>query len=47
VLPVHQYEDLPSLLGTLTEKVIEPAESKMNELADKRRRFEAEPIRPR
>jgi uncharacterized protein YjbI with pentapeptide repeats len=47
VLPVHQYEDLPSLLGALAEKVIEPAESKMNELADKRRRFEAELLRPR
>jgi Pentapeptide repeats (8 copies) len=47
VLPVHRYESLTSLLGTLAEKVIEPAESKMNELADKRRRFEAELMQPR
>jgi hypothetical protein len=46
VLAVHRYDGLPSLLGTLAEKVIEPAESKMNELADKRRRFEAELIQP-
>ena len=47
VLAVHRYDGLPSLLGTLAEKVIEPAESKMKELADKRRRFEAELIQPR
>jgi uncharacterized protein YjbI with pentapeptide repeats len=47
VLPVHRYEGLPSLRGTLAEKVIGPAETKMNDLADKRRRFEAELIQPR
>jgi uncharacterized protein YjbI with pentapeptide repeats len=47
VLPVHRYEGLPSLLGTLAEKVIAPAETKMNDLAEKRRRFEAELVKPR
>ena len=47
VLPVHRYESLTSLLGTLADRVIAPAETKMNDLAEKRRRFEAEPIRPR
>ena len=46
VLAVHRYEGLPSLLATLAEKVIAPAETKMNDLAEKRRRFEAELIRP-
>jgi hypothetical protein len=35
------------LLATLADKVIAPAEKKMNDLADKRRRFEAELIQPR
>jgi hypothetical protein len=47
VLPVHYYESLTLLLATLAEKVIAPAEKKMSDLADKRRRFEAELIRPR
>jgi hypothetical protein len=47
VLPVHRYDGLNSLLVTLAEKVIAPAETKMNDLAKKRRRFEAELIRPR
>jgi hypothetical protein len=47
VLPVHRYESLTSLLGTLADRVIAPAETKMNDLAEKRRRFEAELIRPR
>jgi uncharacterized protein YjbI with pentapeptide repeats len=46
VLAVHRYEGLPSLLGTLAEKVIAPAERNMNDLAEKRQRFEAELIRP-
>ena len=47
VLPLHRYDGLPSLLATLAANVIEPPESKMNELADKRRRFETELIQPR
>jgi hypothetical protein len=47
VLPIHRYEGLDGLLASLADQVIAPAESKMNELADKRRRFEAELIRPR
>jgi hypothetical protein len=46
VLPIHRYDGLDALLATLPEKVIAPAETKMNDLADKRRRFEAELIRP-
>jgi Pentapeptide repeats (8 copies) len=47
VLPIQRYENVTSLIGTGATKFIEAAESKMNELADKRRRFEAELIRPR
>ena len=47
VLPVHRYDRLDSLLATLADKVIAPAEMKMNDLADKRRRFEAELLQPR
>jgi uncharacterized protein YjbI with pentapeptide repeats len=47
VLPTHQYDGLEALLGTLADKVIAPAEGKMNDLADKRRRFEAELVKPR
>jgi uncharacterized protein YjbI with pentapeptide repeats len=47
VLPVLRYESLTSLLGALADKVIAPAETKMNDLAEKRRTFEAELIRPR
>ena len=47
VLPVQRYEGLDVLLGTLADKVIVPAETMMNALAEKRRRFEAELIRPR
>jgi hypothetical protein len=46
-LPICWYEGIEPLLGTLAEKVIAPAETKMNELAEKRRRFEAELIQPR
>jgi Pentapeptide repeats (8 copies) len=47
VLPVLRYDGLKSLLATLAERVIAPAEKKMNDLADKRRRFEAELVKPR
>ena len=47
VLPVHRCDGLGTLLRTLADKVIVPAETMMNTLAEKRRRFEAELIRPR
>jgi Pentapeptide repeats (8 copies) len=47
VLPVHRYDGLNSLLATLADKVIVPAETMTNALAEKRRRFEAELVRPR
>jgi uncharacterized protein YjbI with pentapeptide repeats len=47
VLPVHRYDGLNSLLATLADKVIAPAEAKTNELAEKRRLFEAELTKPR
>ena len=47
VLPVHHYEGLNSLLATLADKVIAPAEEKMKDLAEKRRRFETELVKPR
>jgi uncharacterized protein YjbI with pentapeptide repeats len=47
VLPVHRYDGLDALLRTLADKVIVPAETKKNALAEKRRRFEAELLRPR
>jgi uncharacterized protein YjbI with pentapeptide repeats len=47
VLPVHRYDGLDALLGTLADKVIVPAETMTNALAEKRRRFEAELIQPR
>jgi hypothetical protein len=47
VLPVHRYDGLNSLLATLANKVIAPAETKTNELTAKRRLFEAELTRPR
>jgi uncharacterized protein YjbI with pentapeptide repeats len=46
VLPVHRYDGLDALLGTLADKVIVPAETMTNALAEKRRRFEAELLRP-
>ena len=46
VLPLHRYDGLNSLLTTLADKVITPAETKTNELAEKRRLFEAELIKP-
>ena len=47
VLPVHRYDGLNSLFATLSDKVIAPAEAKTNELAEKRRLFEAELTKPR
>ena len=42
VLPVYRYEGLDQLLTALAEKVIGPAETKMDALAERRRAFEAE-----
>jgi hypothetical protein len=42
VLPVYRYEGLEPLLETLAEKVIAPAEAKVNALAERRRMIEAE-----
>jgi uncharacterized protein YjbI with pentapeptide repeats len=42
VLPVYQYEGLDQLLTALAEKVIGPAEAKMNALVERRRAIEAE-----
>jgi uncharacterized protein YjbI with pentapeptide repeats len=47
VLPVHRYDGLNSLLATLADKVIVPAETMTNALAEKRRWFETELVRPR
>jgi hypothetical protein len=46
VLPVHRYEGLGSLLATLTEKVIAPAEAKVKALEERRRMIEAELTQP-
>jgi hypothetical protein len=46
VLPVHRYEGLELLLATLAEKVIAPAEGKVNALAERRRMIEAELTKP-
>jgi hypothetical protein len=47
VLPVHRYQGCDELLESLQDKVIAPAEAKMNALAEKRRMFEAELVKPR
>ena len=47
VLPVDPYNGLSSLLATLADNVIAPAELKTNELAEKRRLVEAELTKPR
>jgi hypothetical protein len=44
VLPVHRYEGLDSLLATLAEKIIAPAEEKVKDL--RRRMIEAELTKP-
>jgi hypothetical protein len=47
VLPVYRYEGLEPLLATLAEKVIAPAEAKVNALQERRRMIEAELTKPR
>jgi hypothetical protein len=47
VLPVHRYEGLEELLAVLAERVIAPAEAKVNALQERRRMIEAELIKPR
>jgi uncharacterized protein YjbI with pentapeptide repeats len=47
VLPVYRYEGLEPLLTTLAEKVIAPAEGKVEALAERRRMIEAELTKPR
>jgi hypothetical protein len=44
--PVYRYDGLESLLGTLAEKVIAPAESKMKAVAERRRMIEAKLTKP-
>jgi len=46
VLPVYRYEGLEPLLATLAEKVIAPAEAKVNALVERRRMIEAELTKP-
>jgi hypothetical protein len=46
VLPVYRYEGLEPLLTALAEKVIAPAEGKVEALAERRRRIEAELTKP-
>jgi hypothetical protein len=46
VLPVYRYEGLESLLATLAEKVIVPAEGKVKALQERRRMIEAELTKP-
>jgi len=47
VLPVYRYEGLELLLEMLAEKVIAPAEEKVQALAERRRTIEAELTKPR
>jgi Pentapeptide repeats (8 copies) len=47
VLPVYRYEGLEPLLATFAEKVIAPAEGKVQALAERRHMFEAELTKPR
>jgi uncharacterized protein YjbI with pentapeptide repeats len=42
VLPLHRYEALEALLATMEEKVIAPAEAKVQALQERRRAIEAE-----
>jgi hypothetical protein len=46
VLPIYWYQGLEPLLATLAEKVIAPAETKVNALAERRRMIEAELTKP-
>jgi hypothetical protein len=47
VLPPHRYEGLETLLTTIAENVIAPAEAKVNALQERRRLIEAELMKPR
>jgi hypothetical protein len=46
VLPAYRYDNINSLLVTLPEKVVVPAEEKVKALAERRRMIEAELNRP-
>jgi uncharacterized protein YjbI with pentapeptide repeats len=46
VLPIHRYEGLESLLASMVEKVIAPAEAKARALEERRRTIEAGLTRP-
>ena len=46
VLPIYFYEGLKRLLATLAEKVIAPAEGKVEALQERRRMIEAELTKP-
>ena len=46
VLPVYRYEGLAPLLAALAEKVIAPAEGKVEALQERRRVIEAELTKP-
>ena len=46
VLPVYRYDGLEPLLATLAEKVIAPAEGKVQALAERRSMIEAELTKP-
>jgi hypothetical protein len=47
VLPPHRYEGLETLLISIAENVIAPAEAKVNALQERRRLIEAELMKPR
>jgi uncharacterized protein YjbI with pentapeptide repeats len=47
VLPPHRYEGLETLLTSIAENVIAPAEAKVNALQERRRLIEAELMKPR
>jgi len=46
VLPPHRYEGLETLLTSIAENVIAPAEAKVNALQERRRLIEAELMKP-
>jgi hypothetical protein len=47
VLPPHRYEGLATLLASIAENVIAPAEAKVNALQERRRLIEVELMKPR
>ena len=47
VLPPHRYEGLETLLTSIAENVIAPAEAKVNALQERRRLIEVELMKPR